>query len=372
MKKFLSIALAALMLVSVFSLVSGAATTGEPIAPASNVITLTKNMKLSNFDATKTVIPDFVFTYTLAAGTADATAIPPIYAGDPTGAVVTDADFTGHTYSSTANNLENFTIDFSGVTFARPGIYRYTLTENAATNAASGVESALTYDTTTYTLDVYVENNGAGGYKVVSAVLYNASATGADNTITINGTNYEYANVAKIDTIENLYEIFHLKITKRITGNNADMNKKWTFDVTITGGPKSVVLNSIVAGTTVPVSFDANGTWTGTVTLGNNEFAELWSLPKGAVATVSEQVSATDAALYKTSYTVNAGTSTTGTSVSNITISESKDIVFTNDASSITPTGLFLSYGPYALIVVAAIVLSVVFIKKRKHSVDEV
>lgn len=61
----------------------------------------------------------------------------------------------------------NVSVDFSGVTFKEPGIYRYKITESADKTGT------ITNDVkTTRYMDVYVEDNGSGKLSVKGYVLH--------------------------------------------------------------------------------------------------------------------------------------------------------------------------------------------------------
>ena len=85
--------------------------------------------------------------------------------------------------------VKTITLDFSGVNFAEPGVYRYLLTENAGTNAA------ITNDAEPVrTIDVYVEDNN-GTLSVTGYVSYEGTVTDAANKLaTVDLAEWETAN----------------------------------------------------------------------------------------------------------------------------------------------------------------------------------
>ena len=122
-------------------------------------------------------------------------------------------------------------VDFSGVGFTEPGIYRYIVSETAnATHAAAGIEHDNDADRV---LDVYVTDNGSGELVVSSYVLHkNVSdvAMGDDNGSTPGGTLAD-----KTDGFTNEYNAKDLKFEKAVTGNQASRDKYFKFTVTVTG-----------------------------------------------------------------------------------------------------------------------------------------
>ena len=169
-----------------------------------------------------TVSPAITFTYTIAAGTAvapgDNTAATtgdtlPIYAGPTPGDVVIAAvpfaagdaatpGAAGQPITDTTKwyGTKDITLDFTGVTFDKPGIFRYILTEANAN--AEGVGSVF-YDvmapdgaekTRTRTIDVYVVDN-AGTLQIQGYVSYDGTVTGAvKQTYDPDGYTGPYAN----------------------------------------------------------------------------------------------------------------------------------------------------------------------------------
>ena len=71
------------------------------------------------------------------------------------------------------------TIDFTNVQFAEPGIYRYVITETAATAAQTAMGIVNDTDTDRI-LDVYVVDNGAGSAAVAEAWIYNGAEYGTE------------------------------------------------------------------------------------------------------------------------------------------------------------------------------------------------
>ena len=124
-------------------------------------------------------------------------------------------------------------VDFTGVEFDEPGVYRYILKETVPT---TDVPAGVTYDDSELTLDVYVVDNN-GSLAVASYVLHtetDAPAAGGD---------YGTADVAdpddpvddKTDNFQNSYETHDLYIAKVVSGNQASKDKYFKIEVTITG-----------------------------------------------------------------------------------------------------------------------------------------
>lgn len=142
---------------------------------------------------------------------------------------------------------KTLTLDFSGVAFTEPGVYRYLITE-AGTNQGitNGYVDASTTETVR-TLDVYVEDAGttvADGtdagkpqLKITGYVMYNGTQTGAPKAsaatpeATPNGA--EVAGATKNDTITNVYSSQDLTFGKAVTGNQGSKDKYFKYTVEI-------------------------------------------------------------------------------------------------------------------------------------------
>ena len=157
-----------------------AKTTYTPVAGGK--VTFTKYLVLDK-DAS---VPNDTFTYTISGGDAVAGSASTfaVYEGDDEdrtngAATVGTAIFTSESSTTAGAANDGITnsadkkyaqatvvVDFSGVTFNEPGVYRYVLTENQL--SATGSQNAgISYDigntgtnNRIRTIDVYVEDNG--------------------------------------------------------------------------------------------------------------------------------------------------------------------------------------------------------------------
>lgn len=127
------------------------------------------------------------------------------------------------------------TVDFSGVSFTEPGIYRYIITETAnAAHAAAGIIHDTDVDRV---LDVYVTDNGSGVLVVSQYVLHTEVG---DVAI---GGNMGSDDVAaagdplddKTDGFTNEYTSKDLKVSKEVSGNQASRDKYFELTVTVSG-----------------------------------------------------------------------------------------------------------------------------------------
>lgn len=280
------------------------------------------------------------------------------------------------------------TVDFSGVQFSEPGIYRYIITETAnADHAAAGI----IHDTDTdRVLDVYVTDNGEGTLAVSSYVLHTS-----DDDVVINDT-MGSADVAtasaalsdKTDGFTNEYVSKDLKIEKEVTGNQASRDKYFEFTVKATnvadtdryvvslandndantndGNADATSGAKKIGGT---IAANAGKTNPTTVTgaqlkegvkfyLQHGQSVVIRGLAPNAGYTVTE-----NAEDYKSA--VKSGDTNEGTIGKVAGDNKMATAGFTNTRDGVIPTGVLLTVAPFAAIMIVGIAGVVVMLKKR-------
>ena len=259
----------------------------------------------------------------------------PVYDGSGTitaGDVTVDPSKRGkQTYSSTLN--------FSSLSFKKPGIYKYTVSENAGTNAD------MSYDSTARTLYVYVEWTDTS---MTDTRVYGAAMTKAGGTEKSANFDNEYKKSNKTGE-----EFKDLTIKKTVSGAQADKDKLFTFYVTITSG----------SGRTTYVVHKTDGS-EGTLTSGtpykfelkHNETITIENLSTNDTYTVVEDADSTKG------YTVTGEVKdATNMPAANTTVT------VINEKKEVTPTGIFMSYAPYIAMIAAAAALALVFRRRREE-----
>lgn len=217
------------------------------------------------------------------------------------------------------------------------GVYKYLVTETAGNTAG------VTYSTENYYLVLTIVRDEDNGKHFVGAFHY--ETLDGDKT-TMGDTGYT-----------NTYDSGSLAVTKHITGNMADMNKKFTFTVTFSSADKAWDAANATSGIKVN---GTEGTWEGTtytVELGNNDSVTFSNLPAGVIYTVSEE---------KENYTA---TETYSDENKTISANDEDTVDVTNTLENRIDTGISMDSLPYILMLAAAVCGMVVFFaKKRSHN----
>lgn len=240
------------------------------------------------------------------------------------------------------------TADFSGVSFSAPGVYRYTIQENATT------VPGVTADNKTYNIDIQVTTDDNGTLSIGDVAFSSGSAqkaTGFVNTLGSTG----------------------LTLKKTVTGNQGDRNKYFTFTVALENAPKGSVY-SVTLPTTdayspadpTSITVDDNGTATAAFHLKHNQSLVINGLTSGVQYTITE----TDGTGYTTTYKVNGGDAQNGAATGQQTMGDtSQTVEFINNKEGTVPTGILLDVAPYAaLAAFAGVALGLLAAGKKRRA----
>lgn len=313
-------------------------------------------------------IPAAEFNFSIAAGTpVEATAnTVKVWAGlSPAAVKINNTAESGKVTfaageAATAANAEaagktglaakkTITLDFSGVSFPEPGVYRYILTESAGSNRA------ITNDATPErTIDVYVEDND-GTLAVKEYVVYNGTVTagpavgGADA-----GT--------KTDKYVNELATSDLSVSKTVTGNQGSKDQYFEFTITLEGlGAGTVV--TIDGGSSMEAAPLANAA----TSFSADAMAAANSIDEDAQKAGQQLIANADGKIekkfylkhgqtvkingipvngtYKVVETAAAGYTTTGEVKTATTMAEDANVTVTNNRTGVIPTGVVVSTG---------------------------
>lgn len=434
-RRLLGLALASTMIFSGMSNVLAANYTAIP-GTSTN---LTKYLVVEN-DAE---IPDAEFSFTVSAGNAvDATATTvKTWAGLNPELVEVNGEAQTGTVSFTAGEAttagalegvatadqkyasKTIALDFSGVSYAEPGVYRYLLTEAAA---AQG--SPINHDAEPVrTIDVYVEDvNGA--LQVTGYVSYEGTVTDAAKTLpTVDLTEWETANpeptfadaanptpeetqahetweaakqaeiarqsaltpngaeasTPKSDKYVNDLDSQDLTVTKTVAGNQGSKDQYFEFEVTVNNAGNGTVMTLDMSGAETDTHVNTATTFTKTAMDAANQKDD----DSGNEGKAGQQViadangSATfkvylhhgqqmvlkglpKGATYEVVETAAAGYTTTKTGDTGTIADADVTAAFTNTREGVIPTGVALATLPGTLIVLGGIAY---FASKKKE-----
>ena len=331
-------------------------------------------------------VPNATFAFTVAPGTAIAATENRVAVlagiGTPTIADVTfaptdstTAGLPSDTDTATAGQqyaTQTAKVDFSGISFTEPGIYRYIVTETATTN-----QGVTNDESATRTLDVYVTDND-GALEVSSYVLHtgtDAPAAGADKgSADVSNTGDKLGD--KSAGYTNTYDTSNLTFSKTVSGNQASRDKYFAFTVTIRGAVAGTVYDVDLTKADVNISANPNDA---TTCIGNavtqpqrltvpadGTVTQVFYLQHGQEITIKGLAKGTEYAVTENpeDYKQTAPDNASGTIVS-----EDVTAAFTNTRSGVIPTGVLLTVAPFAAIMaVGAVGIIVMVGKKRKRA----
>lgn len=223
--------------------------------------------------------------------------------------------------------------DLSQLSFRQPGIYKYEVKETAGKN------SDMDYDGTTRYLYVFAKRDND------KVSVYGSELVSGDEKSDKFTNGYGVGNKAFKD----------LTIKKEVTGVMGDTQKDWNFNLTLTSG----------SGRSTYVVKQGNETKTLTsgqtyeFTLKSGESIKVENLSTTDTYTVTEDESGLD----------NYETTGEVTDAKNMAAKDVTEII-TNNRDAVTPTGIMMMYGPYALMVALAVALGL-FVAKKHRAEEE-
>lgn len=339
-------------------------------------LTLKKEILLYDVDDTTytdITIPEVTFSYTLAGSDSkvaldgDNTDGIPIHQGKLgtmaaaytvafDNASNTSGDVTTHKVAT-----DKIELDFSKAGFDNAGVWRYKLSETGLT--ATGYGDSINKVKNDLLIDVYVNGDKDGNYKVVGYVVREITKSG---TIQGEKDNDPWAiteqDITKAGTMSDpsfsVFKTYDVEISNTVTGLG---NKQLPFDfnIDVTG----INDNDTYKTTDTAITFNKDNT-TATAQLMHGKKVTIKAVPLNKTISVSE--TAVDG--YTTKVSVNGGTAVAGLSATGT--DNGKDgvatVAFTNSIDNPTPAGVVLSIAPYVAMVVLAGLLGMIFFRKRQ------
>lgn len=244
-------------------------------------------------------------------------------------------ELTTSSYEETAT----LTVDVSK--FNGAGVYHYIVTEQR--EAYEGI----TYSEESYDVYVYVYNGTNGLY--VGNVVSAQNGTKKDLTFTNNYGSGD--NNSTHDVI----------IKKSVTGNQGDKNEKFTFVVGVNGGEGEVYKVVTTIDGSATTTYVESGKTITVQNVTDNDTIHIYGLSASDKYTVNE----TEANMngYTTTYSNTDVTTADGATVT----ADGTEMTVTNYRNASTPTGIAMTYGPYALMVALAGGMAALFLRRRNR-----
>lgn len=361
LKKVSTVTAAGMMMTAMLGMQVSAAESSSAEAAVKKNPTITKQItKESNIYAPKTT-----FKFTVAPGTA----VPAgenqeaIYAG-PANGVTLDKDVIASVPADSDIGNEKITVGttklnvnesvFTKGADAKPGIFRYVVSEAATDNDGNKYEG-VAYTTEQKYFDVYVTSDDDGNLEVSSYLFAdkNNPKSKGEGVFT-----NDYSS--QHDTLKDL------TVKKEVTGNQGNRNKDFKFTIKVDGaaGEQYYVTFSDGKAPTTLVSGEAK-----TITLKDNETAKIFGLSETDEYTVTEASYADDG--YTTTIDNEEKLTATGTikkdtEARTTAANGDKNITVVNDKTTNSPTGIFLHIAPYIALIGAAIASSLLFFRRKR------
>lgn len=309
-------------------------------------------------------VPNITFHYAVAAGTAQAASDGnlAVLAGNdhvtseglPT---IADITFTVGEAKTTETSIKKTgTVDFSGVSFKEPGVYRYVVTETGEAQGVTHEDNAHKSEDRIKALDVYVTDDGTGKLVVSGYVMHDnetdkAAQLDATKKLDDKDTNFEH-----------LLTTSDVVLSKKVTGNQGSRDEYFKFTVNIKGAEEgtqfivdlanadaTTTKNGVNTETHVnPALLTAgeDGTLTQDFWIQNGQSIKIQGLGGKTGYTVTEAENA-----YKTNIAVTGDATNeaendikavAAKTVTDKAVTMDTTVAYTNDKSGAVPTGIIM------------------------------
>lgn len=245
------------------------------------------------------------------------------------------------------------TVDFSGVTYKEPGVYRYVVTESGEAQGVTHEDNSDPHkaEDRVKALDVYVTDASDGKLVVSSYVMHDDE----NATQKLKGDN-------KDTNFEHLLTTSDVTLSKKVTGNQGSRDEYFKFTVNIKGADNGTKF--IVDLSNADVTTKANGVNTethvnpalltagedGTLTqdfwIQNGQSIKIQGLGGSTGYTVTEAENAYKTNVAVTGDTTNAAendiAAVAGKAVTDKAVSKDTTVAYTNNKKGTVPTGIVM------------------------------
>lgn len=260
------------------------------------------------------------------------------YAGIEGGLSAQSVDIKG---MFSGNTTANYALSTDSSVFTKPGVYHYTIKENE--NETDGV----TTDQNTYDVYLYVTNNdddsnGASALAVSDIVIYSPDGK------------------TKIESLLGTYTTKYFTLKKTITGNAADLTRKWDFTIDLTG-QSGDIFTLVQNGVEEQLEIEDGKTSTSvSVSLGKDDEVTIYGLSASDTYSIIEDEANSDG--YVT--TVESGNAA-GTASDNT-------VVFNNNKETVVAAGLSTNAGSgiFMAILGGGVIVMIFALRRRNISIS--
>ncbi len=262
--------------------------------------------------------------------------------------------------SDGAENNKAITVDFDGVNFTAAGVYRYKITRTV-----TDTNNVVDEDDNDRFLDVYVKDEN-GTFSIYGYVLHDVT----DDITTA---------TEKSDGFYDDYKTSNLIVSKDLVNDTANNDNQFPFSVTFADTKNAHIIVDAAEGAAgqATASAMAAGDTTSEPTIADEGAVKYIGIPNGFTAEVYETNNVTGTT-YKSEATADTAAaeknitwdSTGDANKSEVAATaaatdENKTVAFTNTLELISPTGVIIRVAPFALILLAGVVLFVIARRRR-------
>lgn len=295
-----------------------------------------------------TYAPATTFNFSVQTASAGKYGEDVVYAGEENGLTVESGiQFQpGSSVSASYTNSTNLIVHLEE--FDDPGIYHYTVSETIPDEEDR--YEGIIYDSAVYDVYVYIVTDDAGTLSVGNVVSVKDGTKG-----NLSFTN-DYGAGKENDSTHDV------TITKDVTGNQGDRDALFAFNVSVNGatGEAYKILVKETSSSTAEEYKYTVGDDAIEVSIKDGGSIQIFGLSESDTYTVTEADYSDDG--YTTKVNGEIGNTATGTLTEDGTA-----VIVENYKQADTPTGIAMTYGPYALMVALAGGMAVLFFRRRNR-----